>query len=77
MITSWYWSGSLDAWADICILRCAKRHRFESQIVECDLRRDAKAVPCIMGSTDGENKNDVDITISVDREWHPQRGNYK
>ena len=33
MITSWYWSGSLDAWADMCILRCAKDTQFESQIV--------------------------------------------
>ena len=33
MMTSWYWSGSLDAWADMCRLRCAKDTQFETQIV--------------------------------------------
>lgn len=33
MMTSWYWSGSLDAWADMCKLRCAKDTQFETQIV--------------------------------------------
>ena len=33
MMTSWYWSGSLDAWADMCKLRCAKDTQFETQLV--------------------------------------------
>ena len=33
MMTSWYWSGSLDAWADMCKLRCAKDTQGETRIV--------------------------------------------
>jgi len=33
MMTSWYWSGSLDAFADMCKLRCAKDTQFETQLV--------------------------------------------
>jgi thymidylate synthase (FAD) len=33
MMTSWYWSGSLDAWADMCKLRCAKDTQAETRIV--------------------------------------------
>lgn len=33
MMTSWYWSGSLDAWADMCKLRCARDTQEESRIV--------------------------------------------
>lgn len=33
MMTSWVWSGSLDAFADMCVLRCAKDTQFETQIV--------------------------------------------
>ena len=33
MMTSWYWSGSLDAWADMCKLRCARDTQGETRIV--------------------------------------------
>jgi len=33
MMTSWYWSGSLDAWADMCKLRCDKDTQAETRIV--------------------------------------------
>ena len=33
MMTTWIWSGSLDAFADMCRLRCAKDTQQETQIV--------------------------------------------
>ena len=33
MMTEWYWSGSLDAWADMCKLRCASDTQAETQEV--------------------------------------------
>ena len=32
-MTEWYWSGSLDAFADMCNLRCSKDTQFETRIV--------------------------------------------
>jgi thymidylate synthase (FAD) len=32
-MTEWYWSGSLDAFASMCQLRCAADTQYESQIV--------------------------------------------
>ena len=32
-ITEWYWSGSLDAFADMCKLRCASDTQYESRVV--------------------------------------------
>ena len=32
-MTEWYWSGSLDAFADMCILRCAKDAQVETKMV--------------------------------------------
>ena len=32
-LTEWYWSGSLDAFADMCILRCAEDAQVESKMV--------------------------------------------
>ena len=32
-ITEWYWSGSLDAFADMCRLRCKEDTQYESRIV--------------------------------------------
>ena len=32
-LTEWYWSGSLDAFADMCILRCAEDAQVESRMV--------------------------------------------
>ena len=33
MMTEWYWSGSLDAWSDMCVLRCASDTQAETQEV--------------------------------------------
>ena len=33
MMTEWYWSGSLDAFADMCALRCKSDTQYESQLV--------------------------------------------
>ena len=32
-MTEWYWSGSLDAWSDMCKLRCASDTQVETQEV--------------------------------------------
>jgi thymidylate synthase (FAD) len=32
-MTEWYWSGSLDAFANMCYLRCASDTQYESRIV--------------------------------------------
>jgi thymidylate synthase (FAD) len=32
-MTEWYWSGSLDALADMCNLRCAKDTQLETRMV--------------------------------------------
>ena len=33
MITEWYWSGSLDAFAEMCRLRCKEDTQYESRVV--------------------------------------------
>ena len=33
MMTEWYWSGSLDAFADMCALRCKPDTQYESRLV--------------------------------------------
>ena len=33
MITEWYWSGSLDAFAAMCVLRCASDTQYESRVM--------------------------------------------
>ena len=37
MITEWYWSGSLDAFADMCNLRCKSDTQYETQLVAWDI----------------------------------------
>ena len=32
-MTEWYWSGSIDAFADMCRLRCAEDTQYESRVV--------------------------------------------
>jgi len=39
-LTEWYWSGSLDAFADMCILRCAEDAQVESRMVADDISRE-------------------------------------
>ena len=33
VMTEWYWSGSLDAFSDMCVLRCASDTQFETRYV--------------------------------------------
>ena len=33
LMTEWYWSGSLDAWADMCNLRCKEDTQYETQYI--------------------------------------------
>ena len=37
MMTEWYWSGSLDAFADMCNLRCKSDTQYETQLVAWDI----------------------------------------
>ena len=37
MYTEWIWSGSLDAFADMCKLRCKKDTQYETQIIANDI----------------------------------------
>ena len=39
-LTEWYWSGSLDAFSDMCILRCAEDAQVESRMVADDISRE-------------------------------------
>lgn len=39
-LTEWCWSGSLDAFADMCILRCAEDAQVESKMVADDISRE-------------------------------------
>jgi thymidylate synthase (FAD) len=32
-MTEWYWSGSLDAFADMCKLRCKEDTQYETRLV--------------------------------------------
>ena len=33
MMTEWYWTGSLDAFANMCNLRCTEDTQYESRVV--------------------------------------------
>tara|TARA_R110002050_G_scaffold7510_1_gene28940 strand:+ start:3086 stop:3742 length:657 start_codon:yes stop_codon:yes gene_type:complete len=37
MMTEWYWSGSLDAFADMCNLRCKSDTQYETQLVAWEI----------------------------------------
>ncbi len=39
MMTEWYWSGSLDAFADMCKLRCSYDTQVETQQVALEIDR--------------------------------------
>ena len=36
-MTEWYWSGSLDAWSDMCNLRCASDTQAETRLVATEI----------------------------------------
>ena len=38
-MTEWYWSGSLDAFADMCRLRCASDTQYETRLVADDINK--------------------------------------
>ena len=38
-MTEWYWSGSMDAWADMCNLRMKKDTQYETRILATDIDR--------------------------------------
>jgi thymidylate synthase (FAD) len=38
MMTEWYWSGSLDAFADMCNLRCKSDTQYETRLVAQQIR---------------------------------------
>jgi len=40
MMTEWYWSGSLDAFADMCNLRCAGDTQYETRIVANEINNE-------------------------------------
>ena len=42
MMTEWYWSGSLDAWSDMCNLRCKSDTQHETQLVAWDIYYEMK-----------------------------------
>ena len=44
MMTEWYWSGSLDAFADMCKLRCAPDTQAETAEVAWEI--DRVMLPC-------------------------------
>ena len=39
MMTEWYWSGSLDAFADMCNLRCKSDTQYETRLVAWHINR--------------------------------------
>ena len=41
-MTEWYWSGSLDAFSDMCILRCKEDTQLETRIVADEISADMK-----------------------------------
>jgi thymidylate synthase (FAD) len=46
MMTEWYWSGSLDAFADMCNLRCKEDTQYESRLVADQINKEmAKLFP--------------------------------
>ena len=53
-MTEWYWSGSLDAFADMCRLRCAPDTQYESRVVADQISEKMSELfpvswPCLMG----------------------------
>jgi thymidylate synthase (FAD) len=56
MMTEWYWSGSLDAFAAMCRLRCALDTQLESRIVADDISEQMrKLFPVSWAALMGEN----------------------
>ena len=43
-MTEWYWSGSLDAFSDMCILRCKEDTQYETRLVANSISMDMKGL---------------------------------
>ena len=43
-MTEWVWSGSLDAWADMCRLRCSPNTQLETQFVAQEISDDMRRI---------------------------------
>ena len=41
-MTEWYWSGSLDAFADMCKLRCKEDTQYETRLVADQISKEMK-----------------------------------
>ena len=55
MMTEWYWSGSLDAFASLCHLRCKPDTQYESQLVANQIDKEmAKLFPVSWAALRGE-----------------------
>jgi thymidylate synthase (FAD) len=55
-ITEWYWSGSLDAFAAMCKLRCAPDTQYESRVVADDISKKMKELFPVSWEALMENK---------------------
>jgi thymidylate synthase (FAD) len=56
MMTEWYWSGSLDAFADMCNLRCKPDTQYESQLVANQIDKEmAKLFPVSWAALTGDD----------------------
>ena len=58
MMTEWYWSGSLDAFADMCNLRCKSDTQYETRLVAQQI--DRKMIELFPVSWDALTENDDD-----------------
>jgi len=56
MMTEWYWSGSLDAFADMCNLRCKPDTQYETRLVAQQI--DRKMIELFPVSWDALTEND-------------------
>ena len=57
MMTEWYWSGSLDAFADMCNLRCKPDTQYESQLVANQISEEmAKLFPVSWAALRGDTQ---------------------
>lgn len=41
-MTEWYWSGSLDAFSDMCKLRCTEDTQYETRLVADQISKEMK-----------------------------------
>ena len=67
MMTEWYWSGSLDAFADMCNLRCASDTQAETRMVATQISdRMCKLFPVSWGSLVKVNGHQAETLTEFD-----------